>query len=189
VANARQTQAARFPRPTTWTRNNVRANRISRQTKAWESVRGRHAPLAPISSLTMVFAMRLRTLIIVAVTALLLSGAYLAAAHLAPPDLAVGPQDRSYRLNIGEEEPVVKTLQAREGDRITFIVTSTRGGQFYIHGPEVESTLLPGVETSVTFTAQYAGRYYVHLHQIICISPDDSDVSHTELAVLDVMPN
>ena len=73
----------------------------------------------------------------------------------------------------------MKTLEARQGDRITFIVTSARAGQFYVHGPEVESTLLPGVETSLTFTAQYSGRYYVHFHQINCI---ESDESHLELA-------
>ena len=137
----------------------------------------------------MVFSMRLRTIALVTVTALLLSGMYLAAAHFAAPDVAVGPQDRSYRLNIGEEKPDVKILEARQGDRITFVVTSTRAGQFYVHGPEVESTLLPGVETSLTFAAQYSGRYYVHFHEIICTSPHDLDVSHLELAVLDVMPN
>jgi hypothetical protein len=133
----------------------------------------------------MVFDMRLRAIAIVTVTALLLSGGYLAAAHFAPPDLA-GPQDRSYRLNIGEEKADVKILEARQGDRLTFVVTSTRAGQFYDHGPEVESTLLPGIETSLTFTAQYSGRYYVHFHQLNYI---DSDESHLELAVLDVMPN
>jgi hypothetical protein len=137
----------------------------------------------------MVFSMRLRAIAIVTVTALLLSGIYLAAAHLAAPDLAVGPQDRSYRLNIGEEKADVKILEARQGDRITFVVTSNRAGQFYVHGPEVETTLLPGVETSLTFTPQYSGRYYVHFHEIICTSPHDSDVSHLEVAVLDVMPN
>jgi hypothetical protein len=130
--------------------------------------------------------MRLRTIAIVTLTALLLVGLYLAAAHFAAADLAIGPQARSYRLNIGEERADVKTLEARQGDRITFIVTSTRAGQFYVHGPEVESTLLPGIETSLTFTAQYSGRYYVHFHQINCV---DSDESHLELAVLDVMPN
>ena len=133
----------------------------------------------------MVFSMRLRTIVIVTVTALLLTGLYLAAAHFGAPALANGPQDRSYRLNIGEEKANVKTLEARQGDRITFIVTSARAGQFYVHGPEVESTLLPGIETSLTFSAQYSGRYYVHFHQINCI---DSDESHLELAVLDVMP-
>ena len=131
--------------------------------------------------------MRLRAIAIVTVTALLLSGIYLAAAHLAAPDLAVGPQDRSYRLNIGEKKADVKILEARQGDRITFVVTSTRAGQFYVHGPEVETTLLPGVETLLTFTPQYSGRYYVHFHPINCI--DDSDEAHRELAVLDVMPN
>src|ERR1700757_4032749 len=116
----------------------------------------------------MVFSMRLRTIAIVTVTGLLLRGVYLAAAHFAPPDLAVGPQDRSYRLNIGVEKADVKILEARQGDRITFVVTSTRAGQFYVHGPEVESTLLPGIETSLTFTAEYSGRYYVHFHQINC---------------------
>jgi hypothetical protein len=119
-------------------------------------------------------------------TALLLGGAYLAAAHFAAPDLAVGPQDRSYRLNIGEEKADVRILEAHQGDRITFVVTSTRAGQFYVHGPEAESTLLPGVETSLKFTAQYSGRYYVHFHQMNCT---DSDESHLELAVLDVLPN
>ena len=134
----------------------------------------------------MVFSMRLRTIAIVTVPALLLSGLYFAAARFAAPDVAVGPQDRSYRLNIGEEKADVKILEARQGDRITFVVTSTRAGQFYVHGPEVASTLLPGIETSLTFTAQYSGRYYAHFHQINCI---DSDESHLELAVLDVMPN
>ncbi len=137
----------------------------------------------------MVFSMRLRTIAIVALTALLLSGVYLAAAHFAPLDVAVGPQDRSYRLNIGKEKADVRILEARQGDRITFVVTSARAGQFYVHGPEVESTLLPGVERSLTFTAQYSGRYYVHFHEIICTSPHDLDQSHLELAVLDVTPN
>jgi heme/copper-type cytochrome/quinol oxidase subunit 2 len=137
----------------------------------------------------MVFSMRLRATAIVTVTALLLSGLYLEAAHFAPPDLAVGPQHRSYRLNIGEEKADVRVLEARQGDRITFVVTSTRAGQFYVHGPEVQSTLLPGVETSLTFTAQYSGRYYAHFHEIICTSPHDTDLSHLEAAVLDVMPN
>ena len=80
----------------------------------------------------------------------------------------------------------MKILDARQGDSITFVVTSTRAGQFYVHGPEVQKTLLPGIKTSLTFTAQYSGRYYVHFHQINCT---DSDESHLELAVLDVMPN
>ncbi len=80
----------------------------------------------------------------------------------------------------------MKILDARQGDSITFVVTSTRAGQFYVHGPEVQKTLLPGIKTSLTFTAQYSGRYYVHFHQINCT---DSDELHLELAVLDVMPN
>jgi hypothetical protein len=134
----------------------------------------------------MVLSMQLRRIAIVTVTALLLSGVYVAAAHFAAPDGAVGPQDRSYRLIIGEKKGDAKILEARQGDRITFVVTSTRAGQFYVHGPEVESTLLPGIETSLTFKAEYSGRYYVHFHQINCV---DSDESHLELAVLDVMPN
>jgi hypothetical protein len=130
--------------------------------------------------------MRLLRVAIVAVTALLLSAVYFAAAHFAAPEAAVGPQDRSYHINIGEEKTDAKILQARQGDRVTFVVTSTRAGQFYVHGPEVESTLLPGIETTLTLTAKYSGRYYVHFHQINCT---DSDESHLELAVLDVMPN
>ena len=131
--------------------------------------------------------MRLRTIAIITVTALLVSGVYIAAAHFAAADLAVGPQDRSYRLDIGEKKADVKVLEVRQGDRITFVATSTQAGAVYVHSPELESTLLPGIETSLTFTAQYSGRYYVHFHPINCI--DDSDEAHRELAVLDVMPN
>jgi len=130
--------------------------------------------------------MRLRALVSVSVTALLLCGAYIAAAHFAAPDLGIGPQDRSYRLNVAAEQADVQILAARQGDRITFAVTSDRAGEIYVHNPEVESTLVPGLETSFTFTAQYSGRYYVHFHQLNC---SESDESHLELAVLDVMPN
>lgn len=144
------------------------------------------ARLVPISSWTMVFAMRLRLLAVVTATVLLLSGAYFAAAHFAVPDVAVGPQDRSYRLDIGDRQADVKILEARQGDRITFIATSPRGGALYVHNPEEETTLVPGVETSLTFTAEYSGRYYVHFHPVNCA---DADESHLELAVLDVMPD
>ena len=60
----------------------------------------------------------------------------------------------------------VKILDARQGDSITFVVTSTRAGQFYVHGPEVQKTSSPGINTSLTFMRGYSGRYYAHFHQI-----------------------
>lgn len=134
----------------------------------------------------MVFAMRLRLLAVVTATALVLSGAYFAAANFAAPEPNLAPQDRSYRLDIGEQRADVKILQARQGDRVTFIATAPRGGALYVHNPEEQTTLVPGVETSMTFTATNSGRYYVHFHPVDCT---ESDESHLELAVLDVMPN
>ena len=52
----------------------------------------------------MVFSMRLRTIVIVAVTALLLTGLYLAAAHFGAPALANGPQDRYPTVSISERK-------------------------------------------------------------------------------------
>lgn len=131
--------------------------------------------------------MRLRTMSIVTVTAVLLSGVYLAAGHLGDPGTAGVPRDRSYRLDVGAEKAAVKVIEVRQGDRITFVATSAEAGSIYIHSPELESTLVPGVETTLAFTADHSGRYYVHFHPLNCV--DDSDEAHQELAVLDVMPD
>lgn len=95
-------------------------------------------------------------------------------------------QSRVFQLDIGESclnrTSLPPVFEAREGDRISLRVTSLYSGDLYLHGLETETHIVPGAETTVTFTAAHAGRSFLHLHG------DDEDHSHAELAVLEVSP-
>lgn len=139
--------------------------------------------------------MGLRRLLIICASAMLLSVAYAGTRYYTTADAAIAPQDLSYRLTIAEqtireqgastERPV---LRAREGDHLTLRVTSALPAELYIHGLEISTTLPPDLETSFAFTAKYSGRYYVHLHNVICAALDQSDESHVEVAVIEIEP-
>ena len=92
------------------------------------------------------------------------------------------PQSLTYRLDINEQERSVDApvLQARQGDRITLTVRSPYPGELFIHGLDKPASLTPGSEATVAFTAERAGRYYIHFH--------GTDHSHTEVAVMEVAP-
>lgn len=130
--------------------------------------------------------LRLVKLAVVAGTALALVGLYVGTRHLFSTESFAAEQTRAFNLDIGEaclhgtEPPPL--FEAREGDRIVLTVTSLYTGELYIHGMEKEVNLTPGSETTVTFTASHAGRYYLHLHG------DDEDHVHAEAAVLEIAP-
>jgi len=125
-------------------------------------------------------------LAILASTAVVLVGLYMATKHFLSIDSTSAEQTRAFSVDIGEAclrgtaEPPV--FDAREGDRIVLTVTSLYSGALYIHGMERELNLTPGSEARITFTAEHAGRYYLHLHR------EDPDHAHAEVAVLEVAP-
>jgi hypothetical protein len=115
-----------------------------------------------------------------------MAGLYIATYHFFSVEGVSGGETRSFSVDITEScmrgtyHPPV--FEVREGDRIVLTVTSLYAGALYIHGMERELNLTPGSEARITFTAEYAGRYYLHLHG------DDEDHDHAEVAVLDVGP-
>jgi hypothetical protein len=130
--------------------------------------------------------LRLARLAIAAGTAVALVGLYIGTKHFFSIEGVAAEQSRVYRLDIGEsclngtaEAPL---FEAREGDRVVLAVTSLYSGEFYLHGLERETRLVPGSETTITFTAAHAGRYYLHLHGA------DENHPHAEVAVLEVAP-
>jgi len=131
--------------------------------------------------------LRLARRALLASTAVVLVGLYVATKHFLSIEGGVAAeQTRAFSVDIGESclqgtaEPPV--FDAREGDRIALTVTSLYSGALYIHGMEKELNLTPGSQASITFTAEHAGRYYLHLHG------DDEDHAHAEAAVLEIAP-
>ena len=130
--------------------------------------------------------LRLAKLALLAGTAVVLVGLYIATKYFLSIEGVIAEQTRAYSVDIGEsclqgtaELPV---FDAREGDRIVLTVTSLYSGALYIHGMERELSLTPGSEATIAFSAQHAGRYYLHLHG------EDENHTHAEVAVLEVAP-
>jgi len=125
--------------------------------------------------------MRLVRLTMVATTVLVLALAYIGVKYFMTSEGVAAPQSVTYRLDIKEQERTdPPVLQARQGDRIALAVTSPNPGELFIHGLDKHASLTPGSETTVAFTAERSGRYYIHFHGM--------DHSHTEVAVMEVTP-
>ena len=142
--------------------------------------------LAPADSAFRIHPLRLAKLAVLAGAGIALVGLYVGTKHFFSIDGFAAKQSRVFALDIGEsclnrtELPPV--FEAREGDSIVLRVTSLYSGELYLHGLETETNIEPGAETTVTFIAAHAGRYFLHLHG------DDEDHVHAELAVLEVAP-
>ncbi|TMJ46531.1 MAG: hypothetical protein E6G85_30960 [Alphaproteobacteria bacterium] len=139
--------------------------------------------------------MELRNLLIAGASAIVLSVGYVGARCYSTSGGIVTSQDLSYRLAIEEEAMrgqvmVAETpvLRVREGDRVNLLLTAPLPAEVYIHGLETSATLLPNLETSLAFYAATPGRYYVHLHNVVCADPHESSDSHVEVAVIEVEP-
>ncbi|MGA7716188.1 hypothetical protein [Bradyrhizobium sp.] len=123
---------------------------------------------------------------IAAVTAVMLVGLYIGAKQFLSIDSFAAGQSRTFRIDISEaclhgtEPPPL--FEAREGDRVVLAVTSLYSGELFLHGLEREVNIVPGAENTITFTAEHAGRFYLHLHG------NGKDHNHIELAVLEVAP-
>jgi len=125
-------------------------------------------------------------LAIAAFSAVMLVGLYIGTKHSFAIGNFAAEQSRVFHLDIGEAclhstEPA-PVFEAREGDQVVLAVTSLYAGALFLHGLEKEINLAPGAETTVTFTAEHAGRFYLHLHG------NDDDHAHVELAVLEITP-
>jgi hypothetical protein len=66
------------------------------------------------------------------------------------------------------------------------LLTAPLPAEVYIHGLEISTTLLPNLETPLAFSAVTPGRYYIHLHNVVC--DDQMGDSHVEVAVVEIQP-
>jgi hypothetical protein len=137
----------------------------------------------------------LRNLLIAGASAIVLSVGYVGARCYSTSGEALASQDLSYRLAIEEEAmrgqamvAEIPVLRVHEGDRINLLLTAPLPAEVYIHGLETSTTLLPNLETSLAFSAATPGRYFVHLHNVVCADPHQLNDSHVEVAIVEVEP-
>ena len=123
---------------------------------------------------------------IAAITVIVLVGLYIGMKYSYATGNVAAEQSRVFHIDVSEaclhgtEPPPV--FEARQGDHVVLAVTSLYPGGLYLHGLETEVDIAPGMETKITFTAEHAGRFFLHLHG------NDEEHTHTELAVLEVAP-
>jgi hypothetical protein len=132
-------------------------------------------------------------ILIAGASVILLGAGYVGARSYATSGGAIASQDLLYRLTIEEEamrgqkivaEPPI--LKIREGDRVNLLLTAPLPAEVYVHGLEIRTTLLPNLETSLAFSAVTPGRYYIHLHNVVC--DGQMGDSHVEVAVVEIEP-
>lgn len=124
----------------------------------------------------------MRTAIAVAGTIILLAGLYLLAQNSSLKPGRAAAQSQVFSLVVKDHAlssgPAL--MQARQGDTITLHVQADQEGELHLHGYELEIKLQPGGEAQLSFVADRAGRYYLHMH-----GPDGS---HAEIATIDIQP-
>lgn len=103
---------------------------------------------------------------------------------------ASGASHRTFRLSIaapypGEELPVFKATQ---GDIITVLISSDRPGEVHVHGYNKKVVVNSGSAATLTFAAQTAGLYPLHLHERLDLNESNSPILHRHLAALEVQP-
>jgi hypothetical protein len=134
--------------------------------------------------------MRARTSVIwiIALSAFLLVGLYFALQVEPRKPSAQNSQLRTYTLSISNSQAsdVFPTFKANEGDRVTFTIHSDRRGQVNVHGYEKQVAVAPDGEASLTLTANAAGVFPIHLHELANPSNVNGEVMHRHLATLEV---
>jgi hypothetical protein len=129
---------------------------------------------------------RFAKLAIAACTAIMLVGLYVGTKYSYAIGTPSDEQSRVFHIDVSEAclhgtEPA-PVFEAHQGDHVVLAVTSLYSGGLYLHGLETEVDIAPGMETTITFTAEHAGRFFLHLHG------NDESHTHAELAVLEVAP-
>lgn len=99
-----------------------------------------------------------RPLILILAAALLLIGLFFI---LRPSTPGAGPQARTIDLVVSGGEMTPPEITAREGDRLTFNLTSDRAVKFHLHGYDVKQEVEPGSPATLTFDATLTGRFEI----------------------------
>src|SRR5579872_2708074 len=115
-----------------------------------------------------VIVARIAKLVIAASTVAILIGLYVGMKYSYATGTFADAQSRVFHIDVSDAcihgtEPA-PVFEARQGDHVVLAVTSLYPGGLYLHGLETEVDIAPGMETTIKFTAEHAGRFFLHLH-------------------------
>ena len=102
------------------------------------------------------------------------------------PAQAVGERIVDIRIAARKPEGGVRTLRARQGERIVLRVHSDEEMTIHVHGYDAEKRAAPGALAEIAFVARWVGRFPVTAH----LPPTSSDAHRREptLLYLEVHP-
>jgi nitrogen fixation protein FixH len=79
-----------------------------------------------------------------------------------------GPQERSFTIQIENGEPAggTQTFRVKQGDTVSFNVSSDIEGEVHLHGYDLRKKMSPGETTSMVFTANATGRFLIEIEEM-----------------------
>jgi heme/copper-type cytochrome/quinol oxidase subunit 2 len=113
-------------------------------------------------------------LILIGVIVLILGGLFFL---LRPDTPAAGPRERTFDVSIEGGAMSPSEISVKEGDRVTFLISSDKPMELHVHGYDVEQEVEPEQTARLRFEADLTGRFEIEDHE-----------SERELGVLQVRP-
>lgn len=90
-----------------------------------------------------------------------------------------GSREHSFNIQIQDGKPVLGTtpFRIKQGDTVTFNISSDTAGEVHLHGYDLEAEMAPGETATLSFTANATGRFLIEI--------EDTEV---EIGFLEVQP-
>lgn len=90
-----------------------------------------------------------------------------------------GPREHTFNIKIADGKPVAgsTTFRVKQGDTVTFKISSNTTGEVHLHGYDLEAEMDPGKPVALSFTANATGRF-----------PIEVEDTKVEIGFLEVQP-
>lgn len=75
-----------------------------------------------------------------------------------------GTQELEVLVEIGEEKMSPETVRVKQGDTVTLKINSDEGGEFHLHGYDLEQEIEAASPSELVFVADDTGRFRITFH-------------------------
>ena len=81
------------------------------------------------------------------------------------PSQTGAPHERTIDLAVEDGAMTPEEIKVREGDRVRLRVTSDERIEIHLHGYDVEREVTPGEPATLSFEADFTGRFEIEDHE------------------------